>query len=182
MTSLTWEREERPLWDAEKARIAASAPEGALTLDFADGAELPGDWFVAKDGDAVVGIGVLDTTWGGDAEITLVIDGARQGQGVGSFVMDRLEQEARVRGINYVYNTVRDEHPQRDEVHDWLVVRGYWGNERDASLRKRVDEAGTEQPGAPDASATAPTEIPAGSRSQGHEESGDFVDVESHRY
>lgn len=179
MTTLTWEREARPVWDAEKERIVASAPDGALALDFADGAELPGDWFVAKDGDAVVGFGVLDTTWGGDAEITLVVDGDRQGQGVGSFVMDRLEQEARARGINYVYNTVRDAHPQRDEVHDWLVVRGYWGNERDASLRKRVDEAAEQ---ASPAMPSAPAQVPADSRSQGQEESGDYVDVESHRY
>src|SRR5699024_5007607 len=87
------------------------------------------------------GFGLLDTTWGGDAEITLAVDTECQGRGVGSFVMERLEQEARSRGINYVYNTVRDTHPQRDEVHDWLVVRGYWGNERDASLRKHVDDA-----------------------------------------
>lgn len=180
MTSLTWERESRPVWDADKARIVASAPDGALALDFADGAELPGDWFLAKDGDEVVGFGSLDTTWGGDAEITLAVDGARQGQGVGSFVMDRLEQEARQRGINYVYNTVRDAHPQRDEVHDWLVVRGYWGNERDASLRKRVDEAAAEQ--ASPAPRSAPATVPVGSRSQGEEESGDYVDVESHRY
>lgn len=180
MTSLTWEREARPVWDAEKASIAASAPDGALALDFAAGAELPGDWFVAKDGDAVVGFGILDTTWGGDAEITLVVDGARQGQGVGSFVMDRLEQEARSRGINYVYNTVRDAHPNRDEVHDWLVVRGYWGNERDASLRKRVDEAAAEQ-GSP-ATQAVPAAVPAGARSQGQEESGDYVDVDAHRY
>ncbi|MGO1166182.1 MAG: GNAT family N-acetyltransferase [Janibacter sp.] len=180
MTSLTWEREERPVWGAEKARIVGSAPDGALALDFADGAELPGDWFVAKDGDTVVGLGFLDTTWGGDAEITLVVDADRQGKGVGSFVMDRLEQEARTRGINYVYNTVRDAHPSRDEVHDWLVVRGYWGNERDASLRKRVDEAAAEQ--ASPATPSAPTQVPADSRSQGQEESGDYVNVESHRF
>ncbi|HIZ97695.1 MAG TPA: GNAT family N-acetyltransferase [Candidatus Janibacter merdipullorum] len=180
MTTLTWEREARPVWDADKARIAASAPDGALGLDFADGAELPGDWFLAKDGESVVGLGVLDTTWGGDAEITLVVDGSRQGEGIGSFVMDRLEQEARTRGINYVYNTVRDTHPQRDEVHDWLVVRGYWGNERDASLRKRVDDVGAEQPSP--AQASAPVAVPPGSRSRGEEESGDYVDVESHRY
>lgn len=178
--SLTWVREERPVWDAEKARIAASAPEGALALDVVDGAELPGDWFVAKDGDAVVGFGFLDMTWGGDAEITLVVDGDRQGQGVGSFVMDHLEQEARTRGINYVHNTVRDTHPQRDEVHDWLLVRGYRGNESDASLRKRVDEVGAEQPTA--ATPSAPKPPPADSRSEGHEESGDYVDVEEHRY
>lgn len=180
MSDLTWEREGRPVWDADKARIVASAPDGALALDFADGTELPGDWFLAKDGEEVVGFGSLDTTWGGDAEITLAVDDAQKGRGVGSFVMGRLEQEARQRGINYVYNTVRDAHPQRDEVHDWLVVRGYWGNERDASLRKRVDEAAAESPSP--ATSPAPTRVPAGSRSLGQEESGDYVDVESHRY
>lgn len=178
MTSLTWEREERPVWDADKARIVASAPDGALALGFADGAELPGDWFLAREGDRVVGFGLLDTTWGGDAEITLAVDTECQGRGVGSFVMERLEQEARSRGINYVYNTVRDTHPQRDEVHDWLVVRGYWGNERDASLRKHVDDA---EP-AVTRREPAPVRAPADSRNLGQEESGDYVDVESHRY
>lgn len=180
MTSLTWHREARPVWDAEKAQIATSAPDGALALDFADGAELPGDWFVAREDERTVGFGFLDTTWGGDAEITLVVDDAAQGKGVGSFVMEHLEQEARARGINYVYNTVLDSHPKRDEVHDWLVVRGYWGNERDASLRKRVDEPGGTR--TEPASTAAPATMPEGSRSSGQEESGDYVDVEAHRY
>lgn len=180
MTSLTWEHEVRPVWDVDKARIAASAPDGALVLDFADGVELPGDWFVARDGDEVVGLGVLDTTWGGDAEITLAVDAARQGQGVGSWVMERLEQEARSRGINYVHNTVPDAHPQRDDVHDWLLVRGYRGNESDASLRKRVGAVGEAATAAP-RSAPAPVP-PSGPPSQAHEESGDYVDVEQHRF
>lgn len=180
MTSLTWEREARPVWDAEKASIAASAPDGALSFDFADGAELPGDWFVARDGQTVVGFGSLDTTWGGDAEITLVVDGQHQGRGVGTFVMDHLEQEAGDRGINYVYNTVRDTHPQRDDVHDWLLVRGYKGNESDASLRKHVGEQPNAQLGPVQTSPQA--RVPSGSRSDGQEESGDYVDVESHRY
>jgi GNAT superfamily N-acetyltransferase len=174
---LAWEREDNPVWDADKARIAASAPDGALGLDFADGAGLPGDWFVAKDAGAVVGFGFLDMTWGGDAEITLVVDSARQGAGVGTFVMDRLEQEARSRGINYVHNSVRDTHPQRDDVHDWLLVRGYKGNESDPTLRKHVGEAGSGR--LPEPSTTA---APSGSRSQGEEESGDYVDVEAHRF
>lgn len=180
MTFLTWEREARPVWDAEKASIAASAPDGALTLDFADGAELPGDWFVAKDGQSVVGFGFLDTTWGGDAEITLVVDAQHQGRGVGTFVMDHLEQEAGARGINYVHNTVRDTHPERDDVHDWLLVRGYKGNEGDASLRKHVGEQPNAQFGPVQTSAA--TQVPPGSRSDGQEESGDYVDVEAHRF
>ncbi|WP_338750780.1 GNAT family N-acetyltransferase [Janibacter alittae] len=180
MTSLTWEHEARPVWDAQKASIAASAPDGALVLDFAEGAELPGDWFVARDGDAVVGFGFLDTTWGGDAEITLVVHAQRRGQGVGTFVMDHLEQEAGARGINYVYNTVPDAHPERDDVHDWLLVRGYKGSQGDASLRKHVGEKPNAQFGPVQTS--PPERVPSGSRSDGQEESGDYVDVESHRF
>ena len=75
---LTWAREDNPVWDADKARIAASAPDGALALDFADGADLPGDWFVANEGDDVVGLRLLDTTCGGHSEITQGVDSARQ--------------------------------------------------------------------------------------------------------
>lgn len=178
MSSLQWEHEVRPVWDEAKARIAASAPKGALDLPFADGAELPGDWFLARDGDQVVGFGALDTTWGGDAQIALAVDAARNGTGVGSWVMDRLEQEARARGINYVHNVVRDEHPQRDEVHDWLAVRGYRGNERDATLRKRVGEAGDGRP----AASAGPVHLTADPAAQGDEEGGGYVDVTSHRY
>lgn len=181
MSRLTWSREDRPTYDADKARIIDGAPDGALSFSFTEGQELPGDWFLAKDGDAVVGLGTLDTTWGGDAELTLAVDPERSGEGVGSYVLRQLEREAASRDINYVYNTVRDGHPQRDEVHDWLAVRGYVGNERDASLRKRV---GTEEVGeSPQASQPpAATSVPEGSRGPGHEESGGYVDVEQHHY
>ena len=100
---------------------------------------LPGDWWAARTPDGVVvGYGWLDATWGGDAEILLAVDAAAQQQGVGSFVLARLEDEAAARGLNYVYNTVRDTHPQRDDLHDWLAVRGYRGGTSDTTLRKRV--------------------------------------------
>ncbi len=187
---LRWSREARPVWDAAKARIVGGAPAGSLAVDHAaeraDGADLPGDWFVATDrSETVVGVGWLDVTWGGDAEVTLAVDPAHQGAGVGSFVMEHLEAEALARGVNYVYNTVPDGHPDREAVHDWLLVRGYEGNESDAALRKRVGGAGM---GAAAADAREPATrhtgqgSMVGSRPPGHEESGGYVDVEDHRF
>ena len=123
---LTWTREEHPVWDDDKVRVIGGAPDGAFVLPFALGDDLPGDWWRVTDKKGtVVGYGRLDTTWGGDAEILMASDPAAQGVGVGSFLLERLEDEAESRGINYVHNTIRAEHPQRDLVHDWLVVRGF---------------------------------------------------------
>lgn len=71
---LSWVREEAPVWDADKKRVIGGAPEGAFVIPFADGEELPGEWWSARDDEAVVGYGRLDTTWGGDAEILLAVD------------------------------------------------------------------------------------------------------------
>lgn len=90
--SLTWVREESPIWDAHKRRIVGGAPEDAFVLPFADGDPVPGEWWSVRvdaeggkgaDG-AVVAYGRLDISWGGDAEILLAVDPGRQGQGVGS--------------------------------------------------------------------------------------------------
>jgi GNAT superfamily N-acetyltransferase len=183
MTDLTWHHEASPTWDADKQRVIGSAPPGALDLSFADGAPLPGDWWAARTSDGVaVGYGWLDANWGGDAEILLAVDASSQQQGVGSFVIARLEDEAARRGLNYVYNTVRDTHPQRDDLHDWLAVRGYRGSqsgEGDATLRKRVGAEAREAAPAP----SRPYDPSAGGdRAPGHEESGGYVDVDDHRY
>ena len=92
--TLTWARDERPVWDADKARVIGGAPEGAFVIAFHEGDALPGEWFVARDGDDVVGYGRLDIGWGGDAEILLAVDPERQEAGIGSFVLARLEDEA----------------------------------------------------------------------------------------
>ena len=181
--ALSWSREDRPTWDDPKQRIIGGAPEGALDLDYRPGQDLPGDWFVATDGGTPVGYGWLDSTWGGDTEILLAVDPERQQAGVGSFVLGNIEREAARRGTNYVYNTVRDTHPDRDAVHDWLLVRGYEGNENDASLRKRVsdqEEAPAAQ--AAPASATASAGAVPDGRPPGHEESGGYVNIEDHRF
>lgn len=191
---LTWSHEPDPRWDAAKQRVIGSAPDGVFDLSFADDASLPGDWWTASTPDgSVVGFGWLDATWGGDAEILLAVDVAAQQQGVGSFVISRLEDEAAARGLNYVYNTVRDSHPERDDLHDWLAVRGYRGGTSDTTLRKRVGadtqrgrtalDASKARP-APSRAASGPAYDPAGEgeRAPGHEESGGYVDIDDHRY
>ncbi|HEY6932458.1 MAG TPA: GNAT family N-acetyltransferase [Marmoricola sp.] len=182
---LSWVREEPPVWDADKARVIGGAPEGAFVIPFVEGEELPGEWWSVRDADgAVVGYGRLDTTWGGDAEILLAVDPARQRQGIGSFLLDHLEQEAAARGINYVHNRIR-EHAERDVVHDWLAVRGFRGPS-DGDLRKRV------QPGSAGADGRErrrrrkaeeyDVSTDPGGRPPGHEEQGGYVDVDEHRY
>jgi GNAT superfamily N-acetyltransferase len=190
---LTWSQEASPTWDADKQRVIGSAPAGALDVPYVDGDALPGDWWAARTSDGVtVGYGWLDATWGGDAEILLAVDASAQRQGVGSFVIAHLEDEAARRGLNYVYNTVRDTHPQRDDLHDWLAVRGYRGSQSgggDTTLRKRVGV--DEQPPAVHRAPSSPAQPgpsraydPAadGDRAPGHEESGGYVDVEDHQY
>lgn len=193
MPDLAWVHEPSPVWDADKRRVIGSAPPGVFDLPFADGASLPGDWWAVTTADGrVVGYGWLDATWGGDAEVLLAVDASAREQGIGSFVLSRLEAEAGSRGLNYVYNTVRDSHPDRDDLHDWLAVRGYQGSTTDTTLRKRVGE-GADRAGsaaaASQARAAASGDVPAaydpagdGERGPGGEESGGYVDVDDHRY
>jgi len=176
---LKWVHEASPTWDADKQRVIGGAPEGAFALPFAEGDPLPGEWWAARDGDRVVGYGRLDISWGGDAEMLLAVDPTRQEQGIGSFVLSGLEREAAARGINYVYNVVR-EHERRDLVHDWLVVRGFRGAV-DGDLRKRVGSTPPESTRiAPSGDAYDP--VNAGDRGPGHEESGGYVDIDEHQY
>jgi len=190
---LAWVHESSPTWDADKRRVIGSAPPGVFDLAFADGASLPGDWWAVTTADGqVVGYGWLDATWGGDAEVLLAVDASAREQGIGSFVLSRLEAEAASRGLNYVYNTVRDSHPDRDDLHDWLAVRGYQGSTTDTTLRKRVGEGadrGVSAAAAPRARAAASGDVAAaydpagdGERGPGGEESGGYVDVDDHRY
>ena len=180
---LTWTREEHPVWDDDKVRVIGGSPDGAFVLPFALGADLPGDWWrVTDEQGAVVGYGRLDTTWGGDAEILMASDPAAQGVGVGSFLLERLEEEAESRGINYVHNTIRAEHPQRDLVHDWLVVRGFRGTV-DGDLRKRVGSTrGAASRRTPAAAASYDVASDPGGQAPGREEEGGYVNVEDHRY
>jgi GNAT superfamily N-acetyltransferase len=187
----------------DKRRVIGSAPAGVFDLAYVDGEALPGDWWACTSHGAVVGYGWLDATWGGDAEILLAVDASDRSTGVGSFILERLEDEAAGRGLNYVYNTVRATHPDRDDLHDWLAVRGYRGGTSDTTLRKRVGDgssghrlplsrsevsgsevSGSEVSGSEvsGSEASATVVSPAGERGPGGEESGGYVDVEDHRY
>lgn len=184
MSELSWVREMDPVWDADKRRVVGGAPEGAFVIPFRDGDSLPGEWWSVREDSPdgkVLAYGRLDIGWGGDAQILLAVDPSRQEEGIGSFLLARLEDEAAARGINYIYNTIR-EHEQRDLVHDWLVVRGFRGPV-DGDLRKRVGSTPAQPARAPRASATTyDVSTDPGGRAPGEEEQGGYVDVDEHRY
>lgn len=179
MGELTWRAERRPVWDAAKTRVVGGAPTGVFDFSYADGDPLPGDWWAALSDDDVVGYGWMEIGWDG-AEILLAVDPDARGRGVGSFVIDRLEQEAAARGVNYVYNAVAPTHPDRDTMHDWLGVRGYRGDDTDRLLRKRVDPPSPATSGTPDPLRV--TREASAAMGPGREESGGYVDVDDHRY
>ena len=126
------------------------------------------------------GHGWLDATWSGDAKILLAVDTDCRATGIESFILEHLEEEAAIRGLNCVHNTVRETHSDRDGVHDWLAIRGYKGRTSNTTLRKHVrlnepaaDPVGTvETKAAPDQTAVPP----------GHEDCGGYVNIENHRY
>jgi N-acetylglutamate synthase-like GNAT family acetyltransferase len=211
-TRLHWVKDDDPRWDTDRERVFASIEPGVFPgLPGRPGQRLPGDWWRVEDGDRVVGYGWLDDVWG-DAEILLGIEASARGTGAGAFTLARLEDEAAVRGLNYVVNVVRDTHPDRETVTAWFTAHGFTGTE-DGRLRKQVGgrgrDTGQEQDGRPGA---RPARLPdegrqeryvaerdratAGSREAsgtgvadggsdlppGHEESGGYVDQEQHRY
>ena len=132
-----WRHEDAPVWDADKARIIGGAPPGIFQLpSYEEGERLPGDWWRVEDGGAVVAYGWMDTAWG-DAEMLVAVDPQHHRQGVGTFVLDCLEQEAATRGVNYLYNVVRPTHPDQDRVTAWLESRHFMGSS-DGVLRRRA--------------------------------------------
>jgi GNAT superfamily N-acetyltransferase len=99
-------------------------------------ANTPRRWRRVTDDDRiVVGYGWLDSEWG-DARIALLVDRARRGAGIGNFILDRLEDEAAERGLNYIYNVVPDTHPDAARMRRWLTERGFTHGTGD--LRRHV--------------------------------------------
>ena len=99
--TLHWVKEDTPRWDAEKQRLFGPDELAALGLQrAASGAPVADEWWRVTDDDgSVVGYGRLDSEWG-DAEITFLVDPARRGTGIGTFILDRLEEEAAARGVH----------------------------------------------------------------------------------
>jgi ribosomal protein S18 acetylase RimI-like enzyme len=140
---LSWIADKPPRWDDDKARIVGGAPAGVFDARFGrceKGDMLPGEWWRVEQDGKIVGYGWLDVVWG-DAEILLATDPELQGKGIGTFVLDNLEREARGKGLNYLYNIVRPTHPNRDEVSGWLKKRGFAPSE-DGSLMRATAARG----------------------------------------
>jgi len=116
--------------------VKASSSRPCCFKSCANGDPLPGDWWRIEDGGDVVGFGWLDVVWG-EAEIQLATAPSARGRGVGTFAVEHLEAEARARGVNYVYNTVRASHPDAAGVTAWLVKRGFEPS-ADGSLLRAV--------------------------------------------
>ena len=136
--SLRFVHETPPTWDAEKETIVGGVPPGSLSIgSHRPGDLLPGEWWRVEDGTEVVGYGWMDTNWG-DAEILLAVHPQREGQGIGSFILDRLEDEARARGLNHLHNVVPASHPRREAVSRWLQKRRFQPSEDGQDLRRVV--------------------------------------------
>lgn len=133
----TWIHEDTPRWDAGKAAIVGGAASGIFELPaFALGDLAPGEWFRVEDGGRLAGYGWMDCTWG-DAEVSLAVDPAVRGRGVGAFILDQLEREAGTRGLNYLYNAVRATHPDGGGVTAWLESHGFRPS-GDGLLKRKV--------------------------------------------
>jgi len=140
----TWIHESPPRWDASKAAIVGGAPRGSLPPEYTSAARsvgeaVPGEWWRVEEDGRVVGYGWMDVTWNG-GEILLAVHPEHARHGVGAYILDRLEAEARHRGLNYLYNVVQDSHPDRARVTRWLESHGFKGGE-DGQLRRQVPKA-----------------------------------------
>jgi N-acetylglutamate synthase-like GNAT family acetyltransferase len=133
---LAWIREPMAVWDADKHRIIASTPEVFALSTSAAGAVLPGDWWRVEDAGRVVGYGWMDYS-SGDAEVLLAVAADRQSSGVGTFILDRLDEEAAARGLNYLYNVIPARHSDQAGLKRWLLRRGFIGS-KDGDLFKRT--------------------------------------------
>lgn len=125
--TMRWIHESLPVWDAKKAEIFGAAGPGVFdpTLtDRSEGQLLPGDWWRVEEEGQTVGYACMDVIWG-DAEMLLAVAPECRRKGVGTFILDRLEEEARHQGLNYLFNAVRTSHPQHDEVSEWLRARNF---------------------------------------------------------
>jgi GNAT superfamily N-acetyltransferase len=135
--SLKWIHENPALWDDDKAAIVGEQPVGIFRPEErAAGDLIGGEWWRVEQDGVVVGYGWMDCTWG-DAEMLLAVAPAACKQGVGTFILDRLEREAAERGVNYLHNEVRTTHPDQAGITRWLEQRKF-APASDGRLLRRV--------------------------------------------
>jgi GNAT superfamily N-acetyltransferase len=121
-----WREEAPPRWDAQKKAVIGAAPPGVFQFEsYHDGDLLPGQWWRVEDERAqVVGYGWLDCNWG-DGEVLVAVSAEHQGRGVGAYILDRLQDEARRRGLYYLYNVIPAAHPEPARLERWLARHGF---------------------------------------------------------
>jgi GNAT superfamily N-acetyltransferase len=143
--TLNWVKEDTPRWDPDKQRLFGPGELAAAGYEqSAPGALLADEWWRVTDDDGtVVGYGRLDSEWG-DAEITFLVDPTRRGAGIGAFILDRLEEEAAARGLNYIYNVIPSTHPDPAWITHWLILHGFVPGTSD--LRRQVRHVKTMAP------------------------------------
>ncbi|HSG01620.1 MAG TPA: GNAT family N-acetyltransferase [Vicinamibacterales bacterium] len=135
---LTWFRESPAHWNGDKERIIGGAPAGVFSLGlFKPGDVVPGDWWRVESNGQTVGYGWMDQSWG-DAEVLLAVDPSSRDGGIGTFILDRLEDEAADRGINYLYNVVPEAHPDKAGLTRWLQRRGFQASHEGGLLKRAV--------------------------------------------
>lgn len=135
--TLHWTKEDNPRWDADKERLFGPEELASAGLERpAPGAPIADEWWrVTDDGGRVVGYCWLDSEWG-DAQVAFLVDPASRGAGIGSFILDRLDEEAAVRSLNYIYNVIPQTHPDRQWMTHWLTLHGFARGAGD--LRRQV--------------------------------------------
>jgi len=132
----TWNRETPARWDADKASILGTSPEGVFDTHWAAGDLIPGDWWRVEEDGRTVGYGWLDVTWG-YAPVLLAVAPDMRGRGVGSWILDKLSDEAHSRGLAYMFNQIPAAHPQPDQLGAWLRARGFEPSQSDGMLLRR---------------------------------------------
>ncbi len=140
----SWIRENPPIWDEDKRRILLVGGRGIFDETYghlSDGALVPGEWWRVESEGRTVGYGWLDSVFG-NAEILLATDLEHRGEGIGSFILDHLDTEARARGLNYLYNVVQKAHPEPEALKRWLEARGFKGKEGGRLLKRSTKPKG----------------------------------------
>lgn len=137
--SLEWVREQNPKWDADKQRLFGELAAGLFPELRASslGTPLPGEWWRVVRGDETVAYGWMDITWG-DAEMLVAVRSDQQRHGAGTYVIDRLDEEAAKRGVRYLYNVVPHAHPTPAALRGWLERRGFSESGEGGLLRRQV--------------------------------------------
>lgn len=134
----SWIAEHPARWDDNKAHVLGSAPPGTFDelTRLSPGELAPGEWWRAEQDGQVLGYGWMDQVWG-EGQVLVAVAAEARGQGVGTWIMEHLAAEARVRGLRVMYNVLRPSHPEHARVAAWLTQLGFGGGE-DGSYRRRA--------------------------------------------